>query len=140
MEASIAKLEERLGSTNDAVGKLEGRVCVLEDKVHTINLHEIEQTNQLTNLIATAVAQGNKSLEMKFNEYMETNDQRIKILEDREAQKELAELREKAAEKKADKKHIRNLIIACVITFVGGIVLNNIVQLIAQLIFGLFPP
>lgn len=145
MEVSMAKMEQKLDVTNTSLARLTNRVDRLEEKIHTMDINELEQTHQLKVLISEAVEQGIQKtstaqeaafskLNMKLDDIRDQYGERIRVLEDKEEKKELELLRKRDEEKKADKKHVRNLIIACIISFLGAIILNNLVVILGEIL------
>lgn len=142
MEVSMAKLEQSLEDQNKMLVNTVTRIERLEEKAHAVDIRSIEQTHQLKVLISEAVETGTHKtfaaqevafakLEGKLDEMKNQYGERLKVLEEREAKKELELLKAKDEEKKANRKHIRITAISCVITFIItfflAIILNNAV-------------
>ena len=100
------------------IDKLEKRVEKLEEKDHTIELDQLKQYRSLEQLIAKAVAEGNKAIYEK----LEKLDFRVTELENKDAKKALEKNKEIW-------KTIRSVIISIVVTFFATILLNNLISI-----------
>ena len=100
------------------IDKLEKRVEKLEEKDHAIELDQLKQYRSLEQLIAKAVAEGNKGIYEK----LEKLEDRVIVLENKEAQQALAKNKEIW-------KTVRSVIISVIITFFATILLNNLISI-----------
>lgn len=100
------------------IDKLEKRVEKLEEKDHTIELDQLKQYRSLEQLIAKAVAEGNKTIYEK----LEKLDLRVTELENKDAKKALEKNKEIW-------KTIRSVIISVIVTFFATILLNNLISI-----------
>lgn len=100
------------------IDKLEKRVEKLEEKDHAIQMDQLKQYRSLEQLIAKAVAEGNKMIYEK----LEKLDFRVTELENKDAKKALEKNKEIW-------KTVRSVIISIVVTFFATILLNNLISI-----------
>jgi hypothetical protein len=147
LKTSIKNMGDRI---DGRLEKLDSRTSKLEENIHELEKSELLQAQALKDLISSAVTEGIKTaraeqeaalriLEAEVAErFKETNvalsncKGKVDDLEKLAAQKELEELKIAEERRKETKKHIRNTILAGIITFFLAIVCNSFVTMLAS--------
>lgn len=143
LEAEVRAVREGSANMSRRLDKqfetIDRRLSKVEESVHSFEVSELRQTQDLKDLISEAVEIGSSKMMSTIDDIhertvdiLQEHAERIKILEDNEAKKELETLQQKERERREMRKHWVRLILGCIITLVAGQIFNNVILIVSK--------
>ena len=123
-------IELRLNSNEQRIAELTKTINEIKEEMHRQDKEDINRTHELKYLITTAVQEGNKETNEAINSIREELHTRLLILERKDEVNALEEKKEKANEKKENKRHITKTILVAIVSFFSALILNNLVTVL----------